>query len=305
MNGIDTLLVIARKFNDVFYAMSTPEWRDARHRVMAIFARAEFAGQFPFREEFDDIIVFGAGQSLTDYAGVLQAIRAERARIRCDAVMLSNMVLVSNQYLIKVSGARDVFLLEDGTMNYYDFLPSSSRMKYLTQWFMGINQKELFRRVSRTYLLDPDMARYYGGNAVRLRLSPTILQNRIRSDIQGKKIFVGQRPYYFGLMSLEAYCERVNRFVRKHRIDYYLPHAFAAPEVRIDCPVLDIGKLQVTLEILAAQYDFVIYSFGSSVLYSTRVINPGIETYLVRTPELPAMSELPVMKKYCSGIVDF
>lgn len=124
-------------------------------------------------------------------------------------------------------------------------------------------------------------------------------------DIQDKKIFVGQVPYRFGQMTLETYCERVNRLVKKYHIDYYLPHAFADSEEQVVCPILDIGKLRVTLEILASQYDYVIYSFGSSVLYSTRIINPRIKTYMVRIPELSRMPELPMLEKYCSGIVDF
>ena len=149
------------------------------------------------------------------------------------------------------------------------------------------------------------MAQYYGGDAVRLRLSPTIIQNRIQLEIQGKKIFVGQRPYHFGQMTLEAYCERVNKFVKKYHIDYYLPHAFADPRERIDCPILDIAKLQMTLEIMVLQYDFTVYSFSSSVLYSTRIINPRVKTYMVRIPELCGMSEVPILNKYCSGSIDF
>lgn len=305
MNRVDTLLVIARKFNDVFYAMSTPEWGNARHRILAIFAKAEFAGQFPFTEEFDDVILFNSENSRMSYVAVIRKIRKETERVLCDTVMLSNMVLVANQYLIKISKCHQVIALEDGLMNYYNFRPSSYWMKFLTQWLIGINQKDLFGRISHTYLLNPGMAHYYGGDAVRLQLLPTIIQKRIQLDIQGKKIFVGQRPYHFGQMSLETYCERVNLFVKKYSIDYYLPHAFADLEERIDCPILDIAKLQVTLEILALQYDFTVYSFNSSVLYSTRIINPRIKTYLVRIPELCGMSEVPILKKYCSGSIDF
>ena len=305
MNNIGNLLVIARKFNDVFYAVSTSEWQRSDRRVLAIFAGREFAEQFPLQEEFDDVIVFDSGDSRLSNIGTIRKIRRVRKRIRCDAVMLSNIVLVVNQYLMKMSECRHVFLLEDGLMNYYDFRPSFRRIKYLTQLLLGINEQKLFGRISKTFLLAPDMARYYGGNLIQLRLSSTILRNRVRSDIEGKKIFVGQCLYRFGYMSLETYNERVNRIVKKYCIDYYLPHAFALDGEQIDCPIFDLGKLHTTLEVLALQSDFVLYSFCSSVLYTTRIVNANVESYLVRIPELLEKSDLPVIKKYCSGIIDF
>ena len=306
MNEIDTLLVIGLKFNDVFYAMSTSEWHHAEHRILAVIAaRRDFALQFHHMEGFDDTVVIDFERNDIGRFKTCLQIKRYSKRLQCDTVMLSNPLLVITQYLIKVSRAREVICLEDGTLNYHTLHPSLSLIKPFVQRMLGLNERKLFNSVSRTYLLIPEMAKFYNGEPVRLQLSPELLSERITVDIRNKKIFVGQVPYHFGQMTLEAYCERVNKFVKKYNIDYYLPHAFADSGEQVDCPILDIEKLRITLEILALQYDFVIYSFGSSVLYSTRIINPRIKTYMVRISELSKIPALPLLEKYCSGTVDF
>lgn len=304
MDEVDTLLVIARKFNDIFYAISTSEWTRFKRRVLVIFANNGFSEQFPFQEMFDDVLVLGSTENRKNSIHIIRDIRRVKKRIRCDAVMVSNVVLVVNQYLMKISGGRQIFLLEDGLMNYYDFHPSTSRLKYITQLFLGINERKLFNRITETFLLVPGMARYYGGKLAQLQLKPLIMPIWEKLDIVDKKIFVGQCVYKFGYMSLEEYNRRVNQIIKKYDIDYYLPHAFASEEEQIDCPVLDLSKLHITLEVLASQFNFELYSFCSSVLYTTRVINSNVKSYLVHIPELTEKSKLPVIEKYCSKIID-
>lgn len=307
MSNGSTLLVIARKFNDIFYALSTLEWNQANRRILAIFASDKFAERFPFQQKFDDVSVFCVSEDHFSHIAVLKAIRKEKKRIQCDMVMLSNIVLVDNQYLIKMSGANRIFLLEDGLMNYYDFRPKSNRIKSWVQKILGINERMLFTNVAKTYLLAPELARFYNGKRCRLNLSSGLSESNMQKALmlQGKKIFVGQCLYRFNYMSLPLYNERINKIVKTYDIDYYLPHAFALEGEQIDCPILDIGNMQVTLELLASYTDFSIYSFCSSVLYTTRIINPKIKSYLIRIPELVDMSDTPVIKKYCNHIIDF
>ena len=300
-----TLLVLARKFNDIFYSISTPEWKIFNRHVLVIFANDIFEKYIPFRELFDDIIVFDSPKRRINGINVIREIRARKDALECEAVILSNIVLVANQYLINISRCRYIFLLEDGLMNYSDFRPSDSRMKSVVQWVLGINQRKLIERIYRTYLLIPDMARFYGG--VRAILKPMTIQpigENILSKIEGKKIFVGQCLYRFGYISIGEYNELVNRIIKKYDIDCYLPHAFALDEERIDCPILDLGQLGITLEFLAPKTSFTLYSFFSSVLYTTRVINPDIRTYQIHIPELSMVYGIPILKEYCSGIID-
>lgn len=304
MKNIDTLLVIARKFNDIFYAVSTPVWHQSKHRILVIFAKIGFSELFPLKDKFDDVIIFDSSDKRSNNLHIIQEIYKTRKYVQCDAILVSNVVLVANQYLIKITKCQQIFLLEDGLMNYYDFRPSASLIKHLTQLILGIDEQKLFNRIRKTFLLSPKLAKYYRGELVQLQLTPQVLLIPDSLDIDGKKIFVGQCLYKFGYMSLPQYNIIVNRIIKQHDIDYYLPHPFASNEEHIDCPILNLNKSHITLEILASQFKFELYSFCSSVLYSTCIINPNIKNCLIRIPELFDKSELPVIKKYCSKIID-
>lgn len=306
MDSNNVLLVIARKYNDIFYAVSTPEWQQFDCHILVIFTEKKSLEGYPLLSLFDDIINLHCSGARTGTLFLLWKIKAIEKRVQCTAVMMSNMVLVANQYLAKISGGKHIILLEDGLMNYYDFKPSKNKFKRCVQSFLGIDECKVFNNISHTYLLAPQLARYYGGTVNPLKLENKIIfEDAQLQDIEGKTIFVGQCLYRFGNMSVGAYNDRVNHLIKKYHIDYYLPHAFALGDENIDCQVLDLGKSHATLEVFAARYNFTIYSFCSSVLYSTRIINPAVRSYLIRLPELLDKSELPVIKKYCSGIIDF
>lgn len=306
MDSNNVLLVIARKYNDIFYAVSTPEWTQFKRRVLVVFTEKKSIEGFPLLSLFNDIIELDCSKSRIGNLLLLRKIKTLKKRVKCAAVMMSNVVLVANQYLLKVSGSQQLLLLEDGLMNYYDFKPSESKFKRLVQYFLGINEHKIIANISRTYLLVPALARYYGGIPEPLHLNrQAIFEDTQLQHIEGKTIFVGQCLYRFGNMSIEGYNERVNHIIKKYHIDYYLPHAFALSGENIDCQVLDLSKSRATLEVFAARYNFTIYSFCSSVLYSTRIINPDVRSYLIRLPELRNQSELPVITEYCSGVVDF
>ena len=306
MGRNNTLLVIARKYNDIFYAVSTPEWRQFDRRILVIFTERQSIEGYPLLTLFDDVIRLSCSGVRFGNLLLLWRIKALKKRVRCAAVMMSNMVLVANQYLAKISAGKRMILLEDGLMNYYDFQPSESKTKRCVQYFLGINERKVFDAISHTYLLAPELACYYGGNPEPLKLDAGVIAaNTQLEDIEGKTIFVGQCLYRFGNMTIETYSKLVNDIIKKYHIDYYLPHAFALCGEKIDCPILDLGRSRATLEFFSTQYNFTVYSFCSSVLYSTRIINPAVRSYLIRLPELRDKSELPVIKKYCTGVIDF
>ena len=306
MKKDNTLLVLSRKFNDIFYSVSTAEWNCFNRHVLVVFADKEFAQQFPLLGEFDDIVFLNSPKSRkTGIIQELKSVKMNKMLIQCDAIMLSNPVLVVNQYLVKISNARQIFLLEDGLINYIDFHPSNSLIKGTLQRILGLDQQKLINSISCTYLFAPELAHFYGGRRVKLNLKSQRLSEEVLAIVSGKRIFVGQTLYRFGYISIEEYNERVNRIIEKYNIDYYLPHAFALDIERINCPILNIGEFHTTLEILASQSKFVLFSFFSSVLYTTRVINPNIETYLINISEVSEMSKASVIEKYCSGIINF
>lgn len=297
--------MIARKFNDIFYAISTPEWEYYNSHVLVIFANDEFAVQFPFKEKFDKVYVFDSSRKRKNDLGIIWRLKTRQEELKCTAIMLSNIVLIVNQYLIKISQCQSIFLLEDGLMNYCNFKPSNSRLKLFVQCLLGINQRKLIDSVKNTYLLVPNMAQFYGG--VRAQLNPLPIQNveaNLLSKIKGKKIFVGQCLYRFGYMSIEKYNELVNAMIKKYDIDFYLSHAFSLEGEQIDCPILNLAQFGITLEFLASQTSFTLYSFSSSVLYTTRVINPDVMTYLIQIKEQSSASSFPIFLKYCSGFIN-
>ena len=73
----------------------------------------------------------------------------------------------------------------------------------------------------------------------------------------------------------------VNNIIKKFNIDYYLPHRVASKDENISCPILDLTNSKVTLEVYASYFEFELYGFSSSVLYSTKCINPNIKTYVI------------------------
>lgn len=306
MNTSKTLLVVARKYNDIFYAISIPEWDQYTQHILVIIAEKNFAENFPLPNIFNDIIKIKYSGKRNGNFQIIQDINIIKKRIQCSTITMSNIVLSANMYLIKVSGAKTLLLLEDGLMNYYDFKPSQSKTKQMVQWLLGINERKIFNSISKTYLLAPTLASYYGGDPRQLKLNKELIFKHLKlENLENKVIFVGQCLYKMGYMSLDVYNERVNKIIQQYNINYYLPHAFALDGENIDCPRLNLEKSHATLEIFASQYNFTVYSFCSSVLYTTKIINPNVQSFLIRIPELSNKSDLPIIQKYCNGIIDF
>lgn len=304
MTNSNSLLVIARKFNDIFYAIETPIWDEFDYHILVICANQRFAKQFPLKEKFNKIIVFDSSQNRLSYGSILREINKKRKEIQCTVAITSNITLIVNQYILKASRCKNILLVEDGLMNYYNFTPKKNSWKRIAQFVLGINEHKLTKKILYTFLLDPDQAMYYKGQVAKLHITRPNLQLDIK-QIENKKIFVGQCIYEFGYMTIKAYNKKVNETIQKYNIDYYIPHAFASHQEEIMCNTLDLNQLHVTLEILSTQTDFTIYSFSSSVLYSTKIINNRIKSYLIRIPELNEQSKLPIINKYCDGIINF
>ena len=79
-------------------------------------------------------------------------------------------------------------------------------------------------------------------------------------------------------MSVDEYSTIVNNCISQYAIDYYLSHTMSSKKENVVCQHIDMSSLQLTLEVLSSIYNMKIYSFSSSVLFTTKLINHKTET---------------------------
>ena len=145
--------------------------------------------------------------------------------------------------------------------------------------------------------MKPESATYFFGEKKQLLLTQLEFDIDDNLGIEGKRIFIGQPLYKNGFFSLEEYNDYVNMCISLYEIDFYFPHLFADAGERIDCPILDLSKCKLTLEALATTYNFTIYSFASSVLFTTRQINPAIEAHMLILPATRSISSFLIYEE--------
>lgn len=273
------LLVVARKFNDVFFASMLPEWEMCNVKILLIISDVKLAEQFPLQTLFDNVISINPPVD-SSYKGVIKTLFDvfKVDDLKCNVLTLSNPILVVNQYIVKKSQCEKLVLIEDGLMNYYEFESSKSNVKKIFQLMLGINESKFLKQIYATYLFSPEFAKYCFGKNNRLIINSKYFDNLLDvvPDLNGKKIFVDQCLYRYGYFSIEEYNIIINRIIEKFQIDYYLPHPFSLMKETINCDILDLNSNHVTLECCAARFNFSVYAFNSTVLFSTKLINPQI-----------------------------
>lgn len=284
------LTVVAWKYNDIYYAMSTPEFRNtSKHeRLLIYFAKNKLKNtQFPGVEHFENVICLPWSDSQIKNLLYLPRIYKSCHLYRAKCLSLSNPYLTINMFLAKILHASEIIVLEDGLMNYYPKSPNSYPLKNLTMKILGVSYEEMIDRMSATYLWRPDLGATCWGEVRKLNAGSSITPKNIDEDIisalSDKAIFV-DTPIYKGVnavISKEEYQQLINRIINTYHIDYYLPHAFSDNDVTVNIPTLDIYSRQLTLEYLAMACNFKVYSLVSTLLVSTRFINPSIHTYFI------------------------
>ena len=278
------MLVIARKFNDVFYAMSTDEWSQVETHHLLIISGYLTKKDFPFVDAFDKVYVIngstGSASVIYELYKVFLLFRGKSYRY----VTTCNLAHISHLFLLKLLNEVRTILLEDGLMNYFSFRTSQRLTKRVVKFLLGVDENRLLRKVYKTYILNPEDAIYYYGYPTRLNIDFSCFMNRLHFDIpiNNKRIFAGQPFYLDGSMTIEEYSEIVNKIIEKFKIDYYLPHRTSSSSENIKCVLLDLSKYKVTLEVLASSFQFDVYGFSSSLLYSTKLINSNIHSFAIQ-----------------------
>lgn len=287
-----TILVIAHKYNDIIYAISTPEFKKAINRKLIILGDQEKYKNFPFLYFFQEIVYVKYKFSTINILIDLFRICANRKKIKCDCVFFVNPLLVIDQYIFRKSKAEACIWVEDGLMNYDPKSKSSSLLKSGFCSSLGKKMIQKILRVSNnlfpqytlcTYLLCPLKATWFYGEKKQLVIDVEIVDLSVFSYIKGKKIFIGQNLYP-QFCSIEQYCKLVNIVIEKYDIDYYVPHLCSSEKEKINANIIDLSKTQFTFEVISAYLSFSIYSFGSSLLYTTKQINSSIISNLIKVP---------------------
>lgn len=298
---MNDVLVIAFKFNDIYYALSTEESKRAARKFLLIIETPQCgSSEFPLQDRFQEVRTIVYNKT---YVGLLEAcLHAKRVckGWQIDTVILSNPILVLNQFVYCLVGGKSLTWVEDGLMNYMFTSMPNSFFKKIAQFLLGVSDAGMFNTSSTTYLLQPEMASFYGGKRRQLNLSPLGIESQLTPMLSGKKIFYGQ-DFYPLFCTKEEYLRLVNEAVDKFDIDYYIPHLFSSPNEDIHCAKLDLANYHVTLEMVAPCVDFDLFTFGSSVIYTTKLINPAIRTHLIHVPFFD-ISKIELIKRCCDNI---
>lgn len=303
---MSNILVVAFKYNDILYALGTSEFQASTYKTLVIFyINGRNPKDFPLQECFDEVEYVQYQEGIGNLWKNLMRIRSKKWD--CDVLTFSNPTLLATKYIAKLSKAKKILWLEDGLMNYYplsDIHYNSSRLlKRTVQFFLGLNDNKIFETKELiTYLLCPEMAVSYWGEIKMLCFDNSILRSesiKSLSFIKGKKIFIGQALYNYNI-SKEYYIKCVNKIIREYNIDYYVPHIESEDE-RIECEKLNLKDYHVTFEYLACTYDFTLFSIRSTLLYSTKKINPKVKSYMLEMEGVD--NNKPILLKTVNGII--
>lgn len=278
-------VIIAHKYNDVYYALNTLEFKESNYRVLIIIEKGLITrDDFPFKYYFDEIESLNVKSNL-EYIKLLFKLNLILSNYNSITyIFLSNPILLINQRIEKIINPNAIILLEDGVMNYKQFIPSKAIIKQMVQRLLGISNNRMYDKIIETYLLKPEDAKYAFGKVKKLEVSNIEDQIKagLKKKLNNKKIFVGNDLYRYGYTNIDDYNFMLNKVINEFKIDYYIPHAFASYKEKAECEILDLSSEAITLEMIAGTVNhFEIYSFGSSVNYSCKYINRNIKSILI------------------------
>ena len=107
----------------------------------------------------------------------------------------------------------------------------------------------------------------------------------------------------FPWASAREYSTIENNCISQYAIDYYLSHTMSSKKENVVCQHIDMSSLQLTLEVLSSIYNMKIYSFSSSVLFTTKLINHKTETFAVTHPKVDTIKSDNMIYDYVNGFV--
>lgn len=304
------VLVIAFKFNDILYAINTVEFKQADyHKLIIFYNDAVSPSDYPCLGAFDTVKCIHYTHDLKSVAKSIVQVFKIKKMLRADCMITSIPLLLIIRFIFNLSKVQDVIWIEDGLLNYVkpesDLLKTSTvhaKIKQIVQLLLGVDEMKLVNKISSTYLLLPDEAIYYYGTKKKLTVDS--IDYKEFDFLEGKKLLIGQNLYPH-FCSFDDYIRITNDVISRLNIDYYIPHLLADLRENdiIKGNVLNLSKKGVTLEMLASTYNFTIVSYGSSLLYTAKVINCNVYTIYIKLPFYD-ISSFPVIVNHTDKIID-
>lgn len=305
------LVVIARKYNDIFYAMSTKEWKNCNYHGLIIIPNRSLANYFPNQEYFDEIIIFPKDDNVISYRlfSFIKQIKRLLSNISADIVMMSNPEMFFNRIIFKYLKGNEIIFLEDGLMNYYHYKPTKNIKKKILSYIYSINDSIYLKKITSTYLTSPKLAKYYFGKIKQLKID---IQNFSTSrylipTLEGKKIFIAQDVLNTGEERIALHEKFFNCIIKQFNIDYYVPRTYDFKEHIDSCNILNINNIGITLEVLASKFNMEIFGFNTSSLYTLKLINRNTTTHRL-TSDMTSHLKIPeIISANCDCVetVDF
>lgn len=295
-------VLIAHKYNDAFYSILSAEYNLADKKILIII-EAGFINEndFPFKIYFDEVFVIPKYHKSAIYKYLLQMFKIKQSLgTKSNVIAFSNPILVINQLFVRYLKVESIILLEDGVMNYRNYTPSKSLLKLIWQKLNGISNKTTFGKITKSYLTKPEDSKFSFGDKKKI-----IFNNNISNIgfgempcLNGKKLFIGGDYYNHGFLSKEEYLRLVNLIINEFNIDYYIPHAFSNSDELVQCKVLNLNKYSVTLEMLAFDNLFSLYTFGNSAAFTCKHINSSIHVTLLKSKTLLLKGTFDFLSKF-------
>lgn len=281
---IDSILVVAYKYNDILFTLGTEEFINSKYKKLLLFKLPNYSlSDFPFLEKFDEVLVFNYNKENVklNVIDFFLYVMRNKVKLSANLLFISNPYLLHNKILFKISSFNEVILLEDGLMNYVPISNEISLLKSMVQKFIGANNLTLLDNTRKTYLSLPEKATLFRGDKKKLVLLQGVESDleKLLQEVSGKNFFIGQNLYPRYCSEAEYYLY-VNKVLEKFNVDFYVPHAYEKYTGQLgDFPIFHVKKY--TFEYLAQFTSFNIYSFGSSLLLTAKVVNRKVKSNII------------------------
>lgn len=302
-----SILVIAFKFNDIIYSISTDEYKKSKYKHLIIFEDKINSRDFPFTSEFDSITV-----KKIPSGRINQIIAALRIRLSFsinksyDTIITSNPFISLTTILISKFKKSKIILIEDGAMNYYSFADNNSIMKRIMK--KVFSSKNIISKIEKTYLINPLSAKFYFGEKCKIdldilnKLQPESL---IINKLYNKKIFLGGGPIEFYPDEIKK--KTTENLIDRFNIDIYIPHHTSRVLIS-KTENINLSEFGVTIEtVMPMLGNSLIYTFGSSSVLNAKILNSNLKTILIKDNrqilDKNSSSFYDLMEKSCDNTI--
>lgn len=301
------LTVLARKYNDIFYAMATKEWNDYEKHYLIIVPEKSEPKEFPNQNCFDRVFILQDDRTKSSKNLFKWGINTYKllSNFYSETIMMSNPEMFDNRVVFKCLKCREIIFLEDGLMNYYEYKSSKPFLKRLASYLLSVEDSKYIKKITKTYLSNPSYAKYYFGQKSKLKLNTEIIINPLIPNLNGKRILIAQDVLKNGNQNMTLKEKFINAIIKQYKIDYYVPRTYDFKEKIDNCEILNINKTGVTLEVLASKFNMEIYGFSTSLLFTTKIINNQTITHRLTTPLISDLIIPKIISDNCDHIECF